>query len=62
MQDGEARLIRAAEAGEQLRELVKDKPDPKVDITWTHRTERDDAGFARFLNALFTPIPDGPEA
>ncbi|MFJ4623681.1 hypothetical protein [Streptomyces sp. NPDC088812] len=60
MQDGDA--TRAEEAGEWLRKNLKDKPEPKVDIRWTQRQEPDDAGFARFLAALFTPLPDGPEA
>lgn len=59
MQDGNAI---PAEAGEWLREHFKDDPAPRVDIAWSAAEDRDDAGFARFLNALFTPIPDGPEA
>jgi hypothetical protein len=60
MQDGNA--IPADAAGEWLRENLKDTPEPKVSIEWTMRPERDDAGFARLLSALFTPIHDGPEA
>lgn len=60
MQDGKA--IPAKEAGEWLRKNLEGRPDPKVSIEWTARPERDDAGFARFLAALFTPITDSPEA
>jgi hypothetical protein len=60
MQDGNA--IPADRAGAWLRDHFQDDPAPRVDITWTKREEADDAGFARFLSALFTPIPDAPEA
>ncbi|MER7571524.1 hypothetical protein [Streptomyces sp. NPDC126514] len=60
MQDGEA--VPATEAGDWLREHFTDDPAPRVDITWTTRAERDDAGFTHFLTALFAPIPDGPGA
>lgn len=58
MQDGEA--IPADEAGEWLRDRFRDGSEPKIEIAWTARQERDDAGFARLLSALFTPLPDGP--
>jgi hypothetical protein len=57
MQDGNA--IPAEAAGEWLRDHFKDDPSPRVDIAWTVREEVDEAGFARFLAALFTPLPDG---
>ncbi|MFF9088433.1 hypothetical protein ACF1BE_18790 [Streptomyces sp. NPDC014991] len=53
MQDGEARLVRAAEAGEQLCELVKDAPDPKVDILWRVTPSPRPAQRARLLEILF---------
>jgi hypothetical protein len=59
MQDG---CARSEEAGAWLRENLKDKPESKIDISWTQRPEPDEAGFARFLAALFTPLPDTPEA
>lgn len=54
MQDGEARLVRAMEAGEQLRELVKDKPDPKVRLS-IQGEEVDSAAYRRVLEILFRP-------
>ncbi|MEV7814228.1 hypothetical protein AB0P05_26405 [Streptomyces flaveolus] len=53
MQDGEARLIRSAEAGEKLCELVKDKPDPKVSIEWEISPSARPAQRARLLEILF---------
>ena len=60
MQDGAA--IPADAAGEWLRKNLKDTPEPKISIEWSERTERDDAGFARLLGALFTPLDDSPTA
>jgi hypothetical protein len=60
MQDGKA--IAAEGAGEWLRDHFKGDPEPRISIAWTVRDEPDEAGFARFLAALFTPITDGPEA
>lgn len=58
MQDGKD--IPAEEAGQWLREHFEGDPEPKISIEWTMRAERDDAGFARFLAALFTPQGDSP--
>jgi hypothetical protein len=54
------RAERAEEAGAWLRKNLKDKSEPKIDISWSLKEERDDAGFARFLAALFTPADDSP--
>jgi hypothetical protein len=59
MQDGKA--IPADGAGEWLRNHVAGGSEPEITIEWTERHERDDAGFARFLAALFTPLPDSPK-
>jgi hypothetical protein len=56
MQDGEA--IRADEAGEWLRENLKDKPEPKVTLS----IEGDGvspAAYRRVLEILFRPRADG---
>lgn len=58
MQDGKA--VPADEAGEWLRKHSEDNPHPEISIEWTVRKEPDDAGFARLLSALFTPLPDSP--
>lgn len=58
MQDGESR---ADEAGEWLRKNLRDKPDPKVDITF--RDEAPDlVAYRRVLEILFRPRTDEPAA
>ncbi|MFI6873555.1 hypothetical protein ACIBL6_08965 [Streptomyces sp. NPDC050400] len=61
MQADDARA-RGEEAGEWLRERFEGgDPEPKISINWVARDDRDDAGFARLLKALFTPIRDERE-
>jgi hypothetical protein len=59
MQDGSA--IPAEEAGAWLRKNLKDKPDPKVNITFRDEVP-DPVAYRRILEILFRPRTDEPAA
>lgn len=57
MQDGKA--IDGIQAGEELKRLVADKPEPKVTLSWRDE-EPDPVAYRRVLEILFRPRTDSP--
>jgi hypothetical protein len=56
MQDGTS--LPAEEAGQWLRENLRDTPEPKISMRWDVNDEHDEDAYRRLLKLLFGPRAD----